>query len=170
MVIGAPKAGSTSLFAYLGLHPDVANPATKELCYFSDFKKHIQRYNPLRASMNWDVYTAGFSGPAAYQRAVANASARGLGSGFSPQQRRRRRRKGRRGLQTASERHLRAAERPACDQAGKLAYEGCPFYLGETRAAARIHATFPALRCVAVLRDPWSRTISAFHDYVRVGR
>ena len=36
-------------------------------------------------------------------------------------------------------------------------------------AAARIHAVFPALRAIAVLRNPRERTVSAFNDYVRMG-
>ncbi|MEX1670636.1 sulfotransferase [Zhongshania guokunii] len=34
-VVGAPKAGTTSLYGYLRLHPDVYLPDTKELHYFS---------------------------------------------------------------------------------------------------------------------------------------
>ena len=38
------------------------------------------------------------------------------------------------------------------------------------RAAPLIRRAFPALRCVAVLRNPRERTVSAFNDYVRMGR
>ena len=29
---------------------------------------------------------------------------------------------------------------------------------------------FPTMKAVAVLRNPWVRTLSAFHDYIRMGR
>jgi hypothetical protein len=35
LIIGAPKSGTTSLFYYLGQHPDIYFPARKELHYFS---------------------------------------------------------------------------------------------------------------------------------------
>tara|TARA_B110001452_G_scaffold73117_1_gene59175 strand:- start:498 stop:1133 length:636 start_codon:yes stop_codon:yes gene_type:complete len=50
------------------------------------------------------------------------------------------------------------------------AFEGCPFYLGEVAAASLIRRAFPELRCVAVVRNPRERTVSAFNDYVRMGR
>ena len=37
-------------------------------------------------------------------------------------------------------------------------------------AAAAIRAAFPRLLAVAILRNPRERTVSAFNDYVRVGR
>ena len=36
LVIGAQRAGTTSLFYYLCSHPDVARPATKEIHFFDD--------------------------------------------------------------------------------------------------------------------------------------
>ena len=38
------------------------------------------------------------------------------------------------------------------------------------RAAGLLHRAFPQLRLVAVLRNPRERTVSAFNDYVRMGR
>lgn len=35
IIIGAPKCGTTSLFEYIGKHPDVINPKRKEINYFS---------------------------------------------------------------------------------------------------------------------------------------
>ena len=37
-------------------------------------------------------------------------------------------------------------------------------------ASAALRRTFPALRSIAILRNPRERTVSAFNDYVRVGR
>ena len=61
-VIGAPKCGTTSLHGYLSSHPQVQPPARKELCYFSRFKRHMQRNRPNAPSNNWDNYVAAFSG------------------------------------------------------------------------------------------------------------
>lgn len=43
IIIGAPKSGTTSLFYYLGQHPDVYLPTRKELHYFSYqfLEKHV---------------------------------------------------------------------------------------------------------------------------------
>lgn len=49
LVIGAQKAGTTSLFEYLRRHPELALPAAKEVPYFS----HDGRY-----SGDWDEYLA----------------------------------------------------------------------------------------------------------------
>jgi hypothetical protein len=59
---------------------------------------------------------------------------------------------------------------PTCEAAGKRAFESCPFYLGEAHAPAAIRHTFPTLRAIAILRNPRERTVSAFNDYVRMGR
>ena len=76
MVIGAPKSGSTSIFQYLQQHPQVRQPARKELCYFSEFKRHLQRYRPLLPSTHWDTYTAAFSGEKAMSFAQTEARRR----------------------------------------------------------------------------------------------
>ena len=49
IVIGAQKAGTTSLFEYLRRHPQLALPASKEIPYFS----HDRRYGG-----DWDEYLA----------------------------------------------------------------------------------------------------------------
>ena len=58
----------------------------------------------------------------------------------------------------------------ACRGGKAVPFEGCPFYLHEHLAAAQIHSIFPALKAMAVLRHPRERSISAFNDYVRMGR
>ena len=46
-----------------------------------------------------------------------------------------------------------AAGAPAqCEAERKLAFEGCPFYIGERHAAAEIRAALPELKLLAVLR------------------
>ena len=61
-------------------------------------------------------------------------------------------------------------ENAAVECSKQQAFEGCPFYLGEVRAAGLVYRAFPQLRVVAVLRNPRERTVSAFNDYVRMGR
>ena len=58
----------------------------------------------------------------------------------------------------------------SCEHEGKHAFEACPFYLGEVHAAKAIRLAFPHLKVLAVLRNPRERAVSAFNDYVRVGR
>ncbi|KAL1530335.1 hypothetical protein AB1Y20_001244 [Prymnesium parvum] len=72
--------------------------------------------------------------------------------------------------QFAVESHDQPFDCPESGASAKHAYEACPFYLGEAHAAARLRVTFPELRLVMVLRNPWARTLSAFHDYIRHGR
>ena len=36
----------------------------KEMCYFSDFKRHLQHYRPNFFTTSWEVYTRGFAGDA----------------------------------------------------------------------------------------------------------
>lgn len=141
MVIGAPKSGSTSLFKYLEQHPEVKQPARKELCFFSEFKRSLQRYC-LSPASSWPLYTRAFAGRTAVRRSHGRRAA-------------------------APARRL-AESAETCE--GKQAFEGCPFYLGEHKAAVQLRVVFPALRAIAVLRNPRERTISAFNDYVRMGR
>ena len=189
MVVGAPKCGSTSLFRYLEAHPDVQQPATKELCYFSRFKRYLTHYRTGPAT-SWPHYLAALAGVALPR-----------GRGRSGRQGRGRGRGGRRGRGSRAERRLqeigagsvhrlakRAAEQqqlaaseqasidllrrsaPFCAQNKKVAFEGCPFYLHERLAATQLRATFPSMRAIALLRNPRERTVSAFNDYLRMGR
>lgn len=48
-LVGAPKAGTTSLFAYLGQHPQVYTSAVKEPCYFADEVTELRK-----AGIVWD--------------------------------------------------------------------------------------------------------------------
>lgn len=125
----------------------VVAPARKELCYFSPFKRWLQR-NRISPASSWALYMAAFSGPLSLRRELDQS-----------------RGNRRRGMGAA------AAELDAsCEAAGRLSFEACPFYLGERKTAAHVHHVFPALRAVAILRNPRERTVSAFNDYVRMGR
>ena len=45
LIIGAQKAGTTSLFKYLTIHPEIFMPAGKEINFFSDNAKFIRGIN-----------------------------------------------------------------------------------------------------------------------------
>ena len=158
MIIGSPKCGTTSLFDYVASHPDVQRPALKEVCYFSTFKRWLQRYRKTPAS-DWALYVASFGGRLPAGR--GNGRGRGrrqLGLGRALQQ------------QHSSRVASLAAAGLKCEAAGRQSFEACPFYLGEVGAAAAIRRVFPQMRAIAILRNPRARTISAFNDYVRMGR
>ena len=125
----------------------VTSPVRKEMCFFSSFKRHLQRHRELPSS-SWRLYTNGFAGG----RSGRHGGGRGAG-------------RGRRAAQKLSRRGI-----DVCQAAGRLSFEACPFYLGEVSAAAMIHRVFPELQLVAILRNPRERTVSAFNDYVRMGR
>ena len=212
MVIGGPKCGSTSLFTYLEAHPQVHRPARKELCFFSEFKRHLHRYRLGLPTTSWPLYQAAFAGASALRlrtsldfgekyvhdrgrgRGRWRGRGRGRGRGHGRERGRWRDRGGRSpraasqgptsaqaagrrlalvDLSERSERQVSwsravADATSACSE--QRAFEGCPFYLGEARVAGLLHRAFPQLRVVAVLRNPRERTVSAFNDYVRMGR
>jgi hypothetical protein len=189
MVIGGPKCGSTSLFEYLEAHPQVHRPAEKELCFFSEFKRHLRRYQPGIPTTSWPLYQAAFAGKSALRLRTnldfggGRGRWRGRGRGRGRGRERRQWRAPEAGRRLAlgaissdtnrSERHAslkRAVSDAAAECSKQHAFEGCPFYLGEVRAAGLLYRAFPQLRVVAVLRNPRERTVSAFNDYVRMGR
>lgn len=153
MVIGAPKCGTTSLHGYIANHPQVQPPALKELCYFSRFKKYLQKYR-VSAASSWQLYVDAFAGVMPKRTARMRRPERGGPSGRRLQ-----------GISAAT-----APGAPKCEAAGRKSFEACPFYLGEIQASGALHAVFPDIRLVAILRNPRERTVSAFNDYVRMGR
>jgi len=68
LLIGAPKAGTTSIAAYLGEHPEIFMPEEKEPFYFiADIVKEIASNDPMlstimkKARLTWDSYMELFS-------------------------------------------------------------------------------------------------------------
>uniref|UniRef100_A0A7S4EZI5 Sulfotransferase domain-containing protein n=1 Tax=Chrysotila carterae TaxID=13221 RepID=A0A7S4EZI5_CHRCT len=184
MIIGAPKCGSTSLFKYLEMQPQMQQPAHKELCYFSAFKRHMLR-GRLGAVNDWGLYVSAFSGRVSLTDAMRERCSRNATECARTHGKRRGHggRGGRRraalaavgdeaagGQQQVTSDDEAAQRRAQCEDGRLLPFEGCPFYLGEHAAASMIHATFPQLKVIAVVRNPRERTVSAFNDYVRVGR
>lgn len=62
--------------------------------------------------------------------------------------------------------HWYASQWPDVD-AGMLRFEASPQYLWKSQAAARIHAVAPAVRLIAIVRDPVKRAYSAWRMYRR---
>ena len=158
-------------------------PAHKELCFFSRFKRHLQHHR-LSPASSWPLYVSAFEGAAALAARKRQLDPNGAGAAAAMAQRRRqldpgqsrRRFGGQRvswaaadGAQLATS-GRRLSSLPHCEAARRQSFEACPFYLGEVHSAAAIRAVFPRLRIIAVLRNPRDRTVSAFNDYVRVGR
>jgi hypothetical protein len=124
IIIGAQRAGTTSLFDYLGRHPDVASPTavaediawSKEVHFFDD-----------RFSRGLDWYRSLF--PLAVRRRYARARGRDL-----------------------------------------VAAEATPYYLFHPFVPERIASTLPAVRLIALLRDPIERAYSHYQLAHRKGR
>lgn len=74
LVVGAAKAGSTSLYHWLKQHPDVFMPEWKEPCYF------VNNYGVRE----WDEYISLFQ-PGRDKKAIGEASATYLANPISPQ-------------------------------------------------------------------------------------
>ena len=159
MVIGAPKCGSTSLFGYLEAHPQVQQPAQKELCYFSAFKRHLQRNRTNRASSNWELYQAGLAGRASHRAALRTLGLMAFGTRRRPLSE-----EGSSPITTNSSgsrwQESTAAKTAAaqCVAGEKHAFEGCPFYLGEVMGRSGLgcgmtpcHQTHHATRPTTVI-------------------
>lgn len=77
-LVGAPKAGTTSLFRYLGQHPEIAIAAVKEPCFFAPEVPVDPATDRHRQS--WDAYLALFAN-AGRARAIGEGSVAYLSSG-----------------------------------------------------------------------------------------
>ncbi len=115
IVIGAQKAGTTSLHAWLAQHPQILPPLEKEVHYF-DGGIRAGSDNFARGP---DWYRAHF-----------------------PRR------------QTAT---------------GSISFETTPMYLFHPLAAARIKSLLPAVKLVALLRNPAERAVSHYFHAVRNG-
>lgn len=71
VVIGAMKAGTTSLFNYLGAHPEVCPSTIKELSYFSDDERFARGEAWYRSMFEWnpDLHTTGLDASPRYSKA-----------------------------------------------------------------------------------------------------
>jgi|HubBroStandDraft_5_1064220.scaffolds.fasta_scaffold48682_2 hypothetical protein len=141
-IVGAGKAGTTSLHGYLHQHPEIYMSPVKEPCYFAPeirpenfspgFRRHLERQTrklkhilndgePVRPlgwiAQDWDNYLRLFR-PVRGEKAIGEASAA---------------------------------------------------YLWSSAAAANIYARFPEARIVMILRDPAERAFSQYLHQVALG-
>ena len=106
LILGAQKAGTTALYAYLRWHPDITGPSFKEVSFFDRHYAHGERW-----------YRA----------------------------------------------HL-PVKRSA------LVGEASPSYLFHPLAPERVQQMIPAVRLIALLRDPVERAFSHYQHEVALGR
>jgi len=124
LIIGAQRAGTTSLYDYLCRHPDVAGPrAAKEDAFWA---KEVHFFDDkFWRGVDW--YRSFF--PLSVNRAVARRRNRDV-----------------------------------------VALEATPSYLFHPAVPARVARTLPAVRLIALLRDPVERAYSHYHLMRRLGR
>jgi hypothetical protein len=142
LVVGTGKAGTTSLYHYLGQHPDIYMSPVKEPCYFASevrvenletrHLKHVRRQSAALAGILNDgkpVNALGwlFSEWDDYLRLFQNATS-----------------------QTAIG-------------------EASPVYLWSESAAARIASHLPNAKIVMILRDPAERAFSQYLHQLNTG-
>jgi hypothetical protein len=83
IVIGAQKAGTTSLFEYLRLHPEISLPAGKEAPYFSHdalhalgWEAYMKKLALTHPQRRWGTVTGHYMVGGVYQSGVDNLSTR----------------------------------------------------------------------------------------------
>jgi hypothetical protein len=124
LIIGAQRAGTTSLYDYLCRHPDVAGPtAAKEDAFW---EKEVHFFDDkFWRGVDW--YRSFF--PLSVSRALARRRNRDV-----------------------------------------IALEATPSYLFHPAVPARVARTLPAVRLIALLRDPVERAYSHYQLMRRLGR
>ncbi|MGH3012701.1 MAG: sulfotransferase domain-containing protein [Gaiellaceae bacterium] len=124
LIIGAQRAGTTSLLATLRKHPDIVGPSHSEEFVLLGKEVHFfdKRYHD---GINW--YRSFF--PLAARRELARRRGRDLVAG-----------------------------------------ESTPYYLFHPDVPARVAATIPDVRLIALLRNPVDRAYSHYQHRVRAGR
>ena len=124
LIIGAQRAGTTTLYTYLRRHPDVASPRHADSSLYWSKELHFFDENFWRG-LDW--YRAFFP-LRARQR-----TARRLGRDLVPG-------------------------------------EGTPYYLFHPAVPARVAATLPDVRLIALLRNPVERAYSHYQLMAKTGR
>jgi hypothetical protein len=124
IMIGAAKSGTSSLFSYLGQHPDVFISSTKEPNFFAFAGQPVAFAGPGDSIINRTSITRREDYEALF-RSSKGASAVG---------------------------------------------EASTLYLYLPSAAPRMHREIPAVRLIAILRDPAERAYSSYLHMVRDGR
>jgi hypothetical protein len=138
-IAGAPKAGTTSLYHYLGQHPQIYMSPLKEPCFFADeFRyENLDEETQRLRGLERDDLAAYLRGPMTGKRMT--------------------------GFVTRWEDYLKLF-RNARDEAAIGEASVC--YLWSKTAPANIAARIPQARIVAMLRDPAERAFSAYLQVV----
>lgn len=142
-LVGAPKAGTTSLYHYLAQHPQIYMSPIKEPCHFSTEIRPDNFSEEMRvgAEAAFREQREYLQGPMTEQRFG------GLGMEWDDYVKLFRNVKGETAIGEAS-----------------------VTYLWSKTAAANIHATIPEAKILMVLRDPVSRAFSEYLEAITAGR
>jgi hypothetical protein len=159
LVIGAARAGTTSVHGLLRQHPAVLVPQIKEPNYFAlramginlDALPEAQRAPWGHAVTDAARYRALFAAPAPTDDAGASETVNEGGDAG--------------GHRLGSDPHEAPGARPDPRAFGECS----PVYLAVPGTAEQIHAAVPEVRLVAILRDPVDRAISHHAHNLRSG-
>jgi Sulfotransferase family len=141
-IVGAPKAGTTSLYHYLGQHPEIYMSPLKEPSYFSlevrseNFEPHLQ----IQMEREEEAVRRYLAGPMNHQR-------------FS-------------GIVREWEDYLRLFA--SAHEGGSIG-EASVCYLWSKSAAGAIASRLPQARIIIILRDPAERAFSQYLHNVSNG-
>jgi hypothetical protein len=141
-LVGAPKAGTTSLYHYLAQHPEIYMSPIKEPCHFSSEIRPENFSDETRAGAE-----AAFREQREYlQGPMTEQRFGGLGMDW--------------------EDYLKLFRNVKAETA---IGEASVTYLWSKTAAANIHAKIPHAKILVVLRDPVSRIFSEYLEAITVG-
>jgi len=142
-IVGAPKAGTTSLYHYLSQHPEIYMSPIKEPCHFSSEIRPENFSDEIRAGAE-----AAFREQQQYlQGPMTEQRFGGLGMDWEDYMKLFRNVKAETAIGEASVR-----------------------YLWSKTAAANIQAKIPHAKILVVVRDPVSRAFSEYLELITVGR
>ncbi len=141
-IVGAPKAGTTSLFHHLDQHPDIFMSPMKETCYFSA-ELRLERFAPQLQPLVRD----------GEERLREYLDSPPLGKRFG-------------GIVSEWEDYCRL-----CEGAGEqpVVGEASPCYLWSETVPARIAACDAAARIIMILRNPIDRAFSQYLQMANTG-
>lgn len=142
-VVGAPKAGTTSLYHYLAEHPEIYMSPIKEPCYFS---AEIRPQN-FSEEMRPAVESAARVQSEYLQGAISEGRFGGMGMEWDD--------------------YLKLFHKVKAETA---IGEASVLYLWSKTAAENIHAMIPDAKVLMILRDPVGVAFSGYVETVSAGR
>jgi Sulfotransferase family len=142
-LVGAPKAGTTSLYHYLAQHPDIYMSPIKEPCHFSTEVRPENFSHEMRAGVE-----AAFREQRKYlQGPMTEQRFGGVGMDWDD--------------------YVKLFRNVRTETA---IGEASVSYLWSKTAATNIHAKIPHAKVVVVLRDPVSRAFSEYLEILAAGK